>query len=186
MLAALVIHVTVALCDNQHQGIVPVPALIGNGRDTRNNLYWGADYGVKSWMLRHEKWDRVNATGPQPFLTIEELTWRACLDQLEFFVKSPMLLMKAVVGSMKERRYGRVIQIGSEVFERGVQFYEARGTVRARERIRGIVIVAVDREEVPRQVPVLRPQGDAAAAGRHVRRLQRIQCPMHLVEQVGR
>jgi 3-oxoacyl-[acyl-carrier protein] reductase len=62
----------------------------------------------------------INATGPQPFLTIEELTWRGCLDQLEFFVKSPVLLLKAVVGSMKERRYGRVINIGSEVFERGV------------------------------------------------------------------
>ena len=62
----------------------------------------------------------INATGPQPFLKIEELTWQACLDQLEFFVKSPMLLMKAVVGSMKERRRGRVINIGSEVFERGV------------------------------------------------------------------
>src|SRR3954452_22885034 len=32
-----------------------------------------------------------------------------------------------------------------EVFERGVQFYEARGTVQARERIRGIVIVTVER-----------------------------------------
>src|SRR6266702_817848 len=32
-----------------------------------------------------------------------------------------------------------------DVFERGVQFYEARGTVKARERIRGIVIVAVER-----------------------------------------
>ncbi len=62
----------------------------------------------------------INATGPQPFLTIEELTWRGCMDQLEFFVKSPLLLLKAVVGSMKERRYGRVINIGSEVFERGV------------------------------------------------------------------
>ncbi len=62
----------------------------------------------------------INATGPQPFLTIEELTWRGCLDQLEFFVKSPVLLLKAVVGAMKERRYGRVINIGSEVFERGV------------------------------------------------------------------
>src|SRR6267154_2225205 len=37
----------------------------------------------------------INATGPQPFLTIEELTWRACLAQLDFFVKSPVLLMKA-------------------------------------------------------------------------------------------
>ena len=62
----------------------------------------------------------VNATGPQPFVRIEDLTWRACLDQLEFFVKSPLLLMRAVLGSMKERRAGRVIQIGSEVFARGV------------------------------------------------------------------
>ncbi len=62
----------------------------------------------------------VNATGPQPFIPIEDLTWEACLDQLEFFVKSPVLLTKAVIGSMKARRYGRIIQIGSEVFERGV------------------------------------------------------------------
>jgi 3-oxoacyl-[acyl-carrier protein] reductase len=61
-----------------------------------------------------------NATGPQPFIAIEKMTWRDCLDQLEFFVKSPLLLVKAVVGPMKERRYGRIIQIGSEVFDRGV------------------------------------------------------------------
>ena len=62
----------------------------------------------------------VNATGPQPFIKLEELTWRACLDQLEFFVKSPMLLAKAVVGPMRQRRWGRIINIGSEVLERGV------------------------------------------------------------------
>lgn len=62
----------------------------------------------------------LNATGPQPFVPIEELTWRACLDQLEFFVKSPVLLARAVVPGMKQRRRGRIIQIGSEVFEKGV------------------------------------------------------------------
>ncbi len=62
----------------------------------------------------------LNATGPQPIIKLEELTWRDCLDMLEFFVKSPLLLAKAVVGSMKERKYGRIIHIGSEVFERGV------------------------------------------------------------------
>src|SRR5262249_48966355 len=62
----------------------------------------------------------INATGPQPFIKIEDLTWRTCLDQLEFFVKSPVLLVKAVLGSMKARRSGRIINIGSEVFERGV------------------------------------------------------------------
>jgi 3-oxoacyl-[acyl-carrier protein] reductase len=62
----------------------------------------------------------INATGPQPFIRIEDLTWRACLDQLEFFVKSPLLLLQAVVGDMKARRSGRIINVGSEVFERGV------------------------------------------------------------------
>src|SRR5262245_41998661 len=62
----------------------------------------------------------INATGPQPFYRIEDLTWRICLDQLEFFVKSPVLLVQAVLASMKQRRYGRIIQLGSEVFEVGV------------------------------------------------------------------
>ena len=62
----------------------------------------------------------VNATGPQPMRKIEELTWCTCLDQLEFFVKSPMLLVQAVLPKMKAARFGRIIQIGSEVFELGV------------------------------------------------------------------
>ncbi len=49
---------------------------------------------------------------------------------------------------------GRVYTDG-EVFERGVQFYEARGTVRARERIHSIVIIAVDRA-----LPVTSPAYD--------------------------
>lgn len=44
------IHVYVALCDNKNQGIVPVPAAIGNGQDASKNLYWGAGYGVKSFF----------------------------------------------------------------------------------------------------------------------------------------
>jgi len=42
----LVAHVVVALCDNVHQGIVPVPRALGNGQDPSSNLYWGARYGV--------------------------------------------------------------------------------------------------------------------------------------------
>lgn len=62
----------------------------------------------------------ANATGPQPFIPIEQLDWDKMLDQLTFFVKSPLLLMQNVVGDMKERRSGRFINIGSEVFEKGV------------------------------------------------------------------
>ena len=53
--STLTVHVTVALCDNATQGIVPVPAAIGDGNDPRTNLYWGASLGVKSWLKR-EKW----------------------------------------------------------------------------------------------------------------------------------
>lgn len=61
----------------------------------------------------------VNATGPQPFYSIEEQTWKCYLEQLEFFVKSPLLLVKQVLPAMKRQRFGRIIQIGSEVFELG-------------------------------------------------------------------
>ncbi len=44
------VHVFVALADNQHQGIVPVPAHLGNGEDASNNLYWGSAYGVKAFF----------------------------------------------------------------------------------------------------------------------------------------
>lgn len=51
-----VIHVFVALCDNINQGIVPVPAKIGNGEDPANNLYWGAFYGIKTHFKRSKEW----------------------------------------------------------------------------------------------------------------------------------
>jgi hypothetical protein len=53
------IHVLVALCDNQYQGIVPVPARIGNGDDPANNLYWGASFGVKTFFKRARDWKLI-------------------------------------------------------------------------------------------------------------------------------
>ena len=56
----------------------------------------------------------ANATGPQPEIGLEELTWRAHLDQLEFFVKSPTLLVQAALPGMRAHGSGRVILIGSD------------------------------------------------------------------------
>jgi hypothetical protein len=53
------IHVLVALCDNEYQGIVPVPARIGNGDDPANNLYWGARFGVKTFFKRANDWKSI-------------------------------------------------------------------------------------------------------------------------------
>ncbi|MFI5916894.1 SDR family NAD(P)-dependent oxidoreductase [Dactylosporangium sp. NPDC051541] len=62
----------------------------------------------------------VNATGPQPEVGVEGLTWQAHLDQLVYFVKSPTLLAQAVLPQMKARRHGRIIQIGSDSVERAL------------------------------------------------------------------
>jgi len=50
------IHVFVALADNQSQGIVPVPAKLGNGEDANNNLYWGSAYGVRTFFSKSGDW----------------------------------------------------------------------------------------------------------------------------------
>lgn len=60
----------------------------------------------------------ANATGPQPEVGIDDLSWRAHLDQLEFFVKSPTLLVQAALGSMRASGGGRVVLIGSDMADR--------------------------------------------------------------------
>jgi hypothetical protein len=66
--APRVAHVFVALCDNVHQGIVPVPAALGDGDDAAGNLYWGARYGVRTYLERAPGWRRLlvqrRAEGP--------------------------------------------------------------------------------------------------------------------------
>ena len=57
----------------------------------------------------------VNATGPQPEADVTKVGWRDHLGQLGFFVKSPVLLGRAVLPGMLARRFGRIIEIDSEV-----------------------------------------------------------------------
>jgi len=60
----------------------------------------------------------LNATGPQPEALLVEVSWEDHLAQLEFFVKSPVLLGRAVLPAMQMRRWGRIVQIDSEVVDR--------------------------------------------------------------------
>jgi hypothetical protein len=74
---APVFHVVVALCDNKYQGIIPVPARIGNGDDLVDNLYWGADYGVKTYFCQLKGWSLVSSTkNINPFI-LERLIFQA-------------------------------------------------------------------------------------------------------------
>jgi len=60
----------------------------------------------------------LNATGPQPEAPLMEVAWEDHLAQLEFFVKSPVLLARRVLPGMRARRWGRIVQIDSEVVDR--------------------------------------------------------------------
>jgi len=60
----------------------------------------------------------INATGPQPEADLNDVTWEDHLTQLDFFVKSPVLLGRVVLPGMRARGFGRIIQIDSEVADR--------------------------------------------------------------------
>ncbi len=71
------IHVFVALCDNEHQGIVPVPKTLGNGKDARNNLYWGAAYGLKSFLkYKTDDWVLLKSIASNDSSIIERVLFK--------------------------------------------------------------------------------------------------------------
>ena len=57
----------------------------------------------------------LNATGPQPEGAVTDVTWADHLAQLDFFVKSPVLLGRVVLPGMQARHYGRIVHVDSEV-----------------------------------------------------------------------
>ena len=57
----------------------------------------------------------VNATCSQPELPFEQYDWQFFQTMLDFFVKSPVLLMQSCLPEMKRQHWGRIIHITSEV-----------------------------------------------------------------------
>lgn len=67
----------------------------------------------------------VNATPGQPQRPIEAYEWKHYQQMIDFFIKSPFFLTKAIVGGMKQRKWGRIINIGSEVYQLGQPNFSA-------------------------------------------------------------
>lgn len=67
----------------------------------------------------------VNATPDQPLLPIEEYDWDFYQSMLDFFVKSPYLLARRCLPSMKRNKWGRFINITSEVYHKSVSPFSA-------------------------------------------------------------
>ncbi len=66
-----------------------------------------------------------NATPAQPQKPIEEYDWEFYQQMLDFFIKSPFLLTRACLPHMKSQKWGRIINVGSEVVARGVGNFTA-------------------------------------------------------------
>lgn len=62
----------------------------------------------------------INATCEQPLKPIEQYDWKFHQDMLDFFIKSPYLLTKRGIAHLKAKKWGRIINIASEVYHRSV------------------------------------------------------------------
>lgn len=67
----------------------------------------------------------ANATPDQPQKTIEDYDWAFYQSMLDFFVKSPFLLTRRALPHMKAQRWGRIINITSEVYHRSLSPFSA-------------------------------------------------------------
>ena len=66
-----------------------------------------------------------NATCDQPHRPIEEYDWAFYQSMLDFFIKSPFLLARRGLPAMRRKKWGRIINITSEVFHRSVAPFSA-------------------------------------------------------------
>src|SRR5262245_28772071 len=66
-----------------------------------------------------------NATCAQPHKPIEQYDWAFYQTMLDFFVKSPYLLTRRGLAHMKRQKWGRIVNITSEVFQRSVAPFSA-------------------------------------------------------------
>jgi 3-oxoacyl-[acyl-carrier protein] reductase len=67
----------------------------------------------------------ANATGRQISEPIENLDWDYYQSMVDFFMKSPYLLSKRALPTMKAAGFGRIINIASEVFAEGANWSTA-------------------------------------------------------------
>ena len=66
-----------------------------------------------------------NATCDQPMKPIEDYDWETYQAMVDFFIKSPFLLTQSVIADMKAQKWGRIINLGSEVYQRSLGNFSA-------------------------------------------------------------
>ena len=74
--AQRVVHVIVALADNEHQSMMDVQPAFGNGQQPSSNLLWGAGLGMRTHFDWAPEWERQEATKPQVPHILERAVWK--------------------------------------------------------------------------------------------------------------
>lgn len=67
----------------------------------------------------------ANASGPQGDVSVDDLSWAYMMGHLEFFAKSPLALLQAALPDMRAAHWGRVVHVGSDLFDRGAPGWSA-------------------------------------------------------------
>ena len=149
MAEPLRVHVTVALCDNATQGIVPVPAAIGDGNDPRTNLYWGAMYGVKSWLKR-DGWKVEKAASPNSEVVLERIIARKSIAGRDVMIVADAWRgsrIREAITSFLERASGDGADVVAYVGHDGLMEFDVAPRVnRAANKPRAIVLACASQQ----------------------------------------
>ncbi len=115
---AKTIGVFVALADNKHQGIVPVPEALGNGDDPEKNLYWGTADGLKGCFDADKSWKLLetnDASGSSDILRTRAYRHAGAALQLRAFAyrgKAIKRCLEDFESAVKLGAYDLVVFIG--------------------------------------------------------------------------
>lgn len=132
LLSQLGAKVVVNCRSNIAQGQSVVDEIVSQGGQA---LLVGGDVMDESEIQRmaeeiEEHWGGVdilvtNATPPQPMKFIADYQWAEYQSMYDAFVKSPFLLAQRLLPGMRAGRWGRIVQITSEVFHEGMPEFSA-------------------------------------------------------------
>lgn len=81
------VAVFVALCDNASQGIIPVPARIGDGNKPEDNLYWGCTEALPPCLRASRCWKLLKKETPDDKRILERLVFTDTAGTLELTVE---------------------------------------------------------------------------------------------------
>ena len=148
-----------ALCDNVNQGIVPVPAKLGNGQDPNSNLYWNAMYGVKAYFKRSNDWSLVYTIKKPEAHILERLLFKHNASNTylladaydgKYIKQTTIDFLKASAGhnafkvnyNNKELCFGSDAQLLAYVGHDGLMEFNVEGNFESEKNSRDVIILA--------------------------------------------